>query len=377
MTNRGQASVAGCVAVAAPMFPGFRFVALTALFLVAGRPATVGSQTPSPLPADLERYLASEVRPTAGERATLLSGAPLTKLLPADESKEVFVFGAIWINAETSKYVARINDIENFEKGGAFRISKKINDPPTLEDFADLELPADDIRDLRDCKVGDCEVKLSAKALQAMRSQVRWRTPTEKSDVNATFRGLAFEYVTGYREGGNARLAVYRDADDPIFVANEFRSMIERTPSLVGMPDLQRYLLEYPSARLSGASEFLYWQEAPVRTEAHHPDQSPDRAGPARPDGDRIEDAVRVALLLDGFRTAGAPARSCQGTRILVRDDQPQPIRWPQGLHRTADSRTGSKRSGERHPRCTEGDKGQPRTAVRPPVCPDSTELPT
>jgi hypothetical protein len=38
--------------------------------------------------------------------------------------------------------------------------------------------------------------------------------------------------------------------------------MIERAPALAPMPDLLRYLLEYPSASLDGASDFFYWQEA-------------------------------------------------------------------------------------------------------------------
>lgn len=104
------------------------------------------------------------------------------------------------------------------------------------------------MKDLRRCKPGDCDVKLSAKGLQAFRTQVRWRTLSEKADADAAFRRLAFEYVNGCREGGNARLAVYRDGDDPVFVANEFRSMIERAPSLARMPDLLKYLLEYPSS---------------------------------------------------------------------------------------------------------------------------------
>ena len=68
------------------------------------------------------------------------------------------------------------------------------------------------------------------------------------------FRRLALEYVNGYREGGNARLAVYRDADDPVFVANEFKSMIERAPP-ARMPDLLEYLLEYPMSSLSGSTD--------------------------------------------------------------------------------------------------------------------------
>ena len=55
---------------------------------------------------------------------------------------------------------------------------------------------------------------------------------------------------------------MYRDADDPVFATNEFRSMIERAPALVPMPDLLRYLLEYPAATLEGSSDVFYWQEA-------------------------------------------------------------------------------------------------------------------
>jgi hypothetical protein len=237
--------------------------AVSAAILLATSPGPGGAQGPGQsLPEAFEKYLAAEVRPSAAERAALLSGAPLTKLLPSDQSKEVFVFGAVWINASPAEYVRQVKDIENFEKGRAFRNTRKISDPPTLADFAQLELPADDLKDLRRCTPGDCELQLSARDLQVFRTQVHWGTPTEKADADAAFRRLALEYVTGYREGGNARLAVYRDSDHPVFVANEFRSMIESAPSLARMPDLQRYLLDYPSAPLPGSSDFLYWQIA-------------------------------------------------------------------------------------------------------------------
>lgn len=51
------------------------------------------------LPTRLEGYLTKLVKPTPTERKKLLAGAPFTKLLDADASKEVAVFGAIWINA--------------------------------------------------------------------------------------------------------------------------------------------------------------------------------------------------------------------------------------------------------------------------------------
>ena len=189
-------------------------------------------------------------------------GSAVTKLLDSDASKEVAVFGAVWIDGSPAQYVRKVKDIENFERGGAFRITKRIGDPPRLEDFAQLELPAEDIKDLRSCKVGDCELKLGATSLQQLRAEVHWGTPGEKAEAEAALPPASAGYVTEYRQGGNERLAVYRDADDPVFVANEFRSMIERAPALMAMPDLLRYLLEYPSATLERSSEFFYWQEA-------------------------------------------------------------------------------------------------------------------
>jgi hypothetical protein len=231
------------------------------LAVVAFSSSAPALQRPA-LPPAFESYLATAVRPTARERQALMSGAPFTKLLDSDASKEVAVFGAVWIGASPAQYIRRVKDIENFERGGPFRITRRISDPPRLEDFAQLDLPAEDIKDLRSCKVGDCEVKLGAKALQQLRAGVHWGTPGEKAEAEAIFRRRALDYVTEYRQGGNERLAVYRDADDPVFVANEFRSMIERAPALILMPDLRQFLLKYPSATLEGSSDFFYWQEA-------------------------------------------------------------------------------------------------------------------
>ena len=70
------------------------------------------------LPASFERLLAGAVKPTALERKRLLDGAPVTKLLDADPSKEIGIFGAVWIDAPRERYAAAVKDIEHFESGG-------------------------------------------------------------------------------------------------------------------------------------------------------------------------------------------------------------------------------------------------------------------
>jgi hypothetical protein len=193
----------------------------------------------------------------------LLAGQPVTHMLDADPSREVAVLGAVWVNAPASRYVAMVRNIEAFEKGDNFRITKKISSPPRPEDFAQMDLPAEDVQDLRRCRVSSCELKLSEAALNRMRKEVDWSKPTAKAQAEALARSLALDYARGYLEGGNARLAAYRDSSRPMFVGEEFKSMIERLPALTEhLPDLKKYLLEFPNATLPNSESFLYWQEA-------------------------------------------------------------------------------------------------------------------
>jgi hypothetical protein len=237
---------------------------ITAAVLVAGLAPSANSQGrgTTKLPAGLETYLTTVVHPNATERARLLSGMPLTRLLEADVTKELAVFGAIWINAPIANYLEAVKDIERFEQGGRFKVTRRISTPPRIEDFADMHLTAEDLDDLRDCRVGDCNLKLSQQGLQAIRTEIDWKAPMPQARADAVMRRLALDYVRGYLEKGNAGLAVYRDSARPTFVAEELRSLVDQMPALsASIPALRRYLLEYPAATLPDAASFLYWQE--------------------------------------------------------------------------------------------------------------------
>jgi len=228
----------------------------------APAPAAVSSAGGA-LPPRLETYLDTDVKLDPAARSRLLAGQPVTKLLDADPGKEVAIFGAVWIDAPMARYVAAVKDIERFESGAAFRVTKKISTPPRLDDFAQLTLPAEDVEDLKACKVSQCELKLSQEGIERLRREIQWSRADVHQQVDRLARQVAVDYVTGYVEGGNARLAVYRDADRPTFVAQEFTSMIERLPALAGiLPDVRRYLLDFPRATLDNSTSFLYWQEA-------------------------------------------------------------------------------------------------------------------
>ncbi len=205
------------------------------------------SQQSKSFPPLLDTYLTTHVHLTPAEQKSLLSNVPVTKLLEADPNKEVSVFGAVWIDAAPADYVRLIEDIERFEHGGRFRITKKISAPPRIDDFALLRLPEEDLKALKTCRVGDCKLKLGEQALERIRTAIDWKKPTAATQVEELIRKLVFEYVSGYVSGGNDRLAVYRDSDRPTFVATEFKSMIDRMPELdQHLTELKAYLLGYP-----------------------------------------------------------------------------------------------------------------------------------
>ena len=115
----------------------------------------------------------------------------MTKLLDADETKEVAVFGAVWIKAPIRRYTDAVRDIENFERGGGFRSPSASARRRGWSDFVELRLPEDDIADLRTCRVGDCALKLGEDALNRFRSQINWNGPDASASANRLMRQLA------------------------------------------------------------------------------------------------------------------------------------------------------------------------------------------
>ena len=226
---------------------------LLALGFAATMTSTARTATPG-LPARLDDYVTRMVKPTPRRaHASLVAGEPVAKLLDADESKEVAVFGAVWVDAPMRRYVGLVKDIEKFERGGGFKLTRRISATPRAEDFADMRMSDEDVADLRTCKVGNCNVKLDEKALARFQTEIDWNAPNHKAAVESLMRRLALEYVTGYVQGGDERLAVYRDKARPTFVAREFREMIDATPELTAyMPVMRRYLLEFPKTTIHG-----------------------------------------------------------------------------------------------------------------------------
>jgi hypothetical protein len=204
------------------------------------------------------RFLSTHGTLSPAELDLLDGGGVVVKELPTTVKNEVAILGTARIRATTEFFLRMYRDIERFETG--WGVTKKLSDPPKLEDFETLQIPDEDWKALRDCKIGDCELKLQEPALVHLRGQVDWSDPGASGKVHGFFRARALEYAVGYLEGGNEKLGVYRNGSEPTAVAEEFRGLLEDSPYVMSYrPELHRYLMDYPRASLPGASDFLYW----------------------------------------------------------------------------------------------------------------------
>jgi hypothetical protein len=138
----------------------------------------------------------------------------------------------------------------------------EIREDATVADLSALAFDPDDVKALKNCREGSCDVQLPTSEIQRFRDGVDWSRPDAATQANALARPALLELVQAYRRGGNAALGEYRDRQRPARIAEQFQTMLGRASALPDvLPELRRYLLEYPNATLAGADSFFYWEK--------------------------------------------------------------------------------------------------------------------
>jgi hypothetical protein len=188
----------------------------------------------------------------------LAKGEVISRVLDTGDKNELALMGAAWMNGTTSAFVPLYADIEIFERN--LGPAKKFSSPPALSDVAGLELASSELKALAHCELEDCDIHLSEETLAELRGRVDWSAPDADRQALAFVRERFVNFARTYLEGGNEALSVYRNRSHPRVVSTEFEKLLEKSPYVqTYVPDLHRYLLEYPKAPLPGATDFLYW----------------------------------------------------------------------------------------------------------------------
>ena len=211
---------------------------------------------------ELNKFFREDVGLGDDQIQAIRHGNALAKVLDSRTPDEVFVFGSVYINATPESYLKLASDIDALRKLPNFLAIRKFSDPPQLSDLNGFTLEAEDIKQLKNCKPGHCEIQLPAESMEEFQKAVNWSAPDTADQVNRAAQRMALEALVRYEQGGNAALGTYRDKNHPAEVAETFQSLLSRSKALpVYLPDLDRYLLDYPAVKLSSIESQFYWEK--------------------------------------------------------------------------------------------------------------------
>jgi hypothetical protein len=194
--------------------------------------------------------------------AAIDRGKAIAKVMDSRTPDEVFVFGSVYVEATPESYLRFASDVDALRKLPSFLAIRKFSDPPQLSDLDGFTLEKDDVKQLKDCKPGSCEIQLPAESMEQFQKTVNWSAPDADDQANHLARQMALQALVRYNQGGNIALGTYRDKNHPAEVAETFQSLLSRSKALPAyLPDLDRYLLDYPAAKFDNIESQFYWEK--------------------------------------------------------------------------------------------------------------------
>jgi len=222
-------------------------------------------------PPRLTEFLQQSIGFDSVQLAAVERGEPVVKVLEARDRRDVAVFGIITVTMTRDAWASAAR---NFP--AALRTPHRtqlgiFSNPANEGDVAAVTITSRDVGEMRDCKPGDCVVKLPATDMRRIHDQMNWSAPAAdlQAQLSAYARRRLVQYVTDYRTRGDSAMAIYDDRGNLNVHASEaFAAQLAESRFVYQrVPSLQRYLAAYPHDSLpggkagGGAAEILFWSE--------------------------------------------------------------------------------------------------------------------
>ena len=147
---------------------------------------------------------------TPQQIAAIDAGRPVAKVLPWGGPSEVYVFGAVHIAGSPETYLEAARDVGRLSGATGFQGIGEIRDDATVADLSALAFDPDDVKALKNCREGSCDVQLPTSGIQRFRDGVDWSRPDAADQANALARAGVLQLMQAYRGGGNEALGDYR-----------------------------------------------------------------------------------------------------------------------------------------------------------------------
>jgi hypothetical protein len=210
-----------------------------------------------PAARDLLREIAQV---TDGEWATVMRGEPIAKVLATD-SREVAVAGAVRIAAASERLAGRYREIEHLKRGAVVLALGRFSTLPQPDDLVSAPLEDYDL-DLRDCRPGNCRVRLGEPEIARFHREVDWRAPDWRERSRTVWREVLAGYAAAYSREGRRALPTFVNKPEPLHVPADVSLLVKRFEFIGAFaPAYLAYLREFGPGGPAGLDEVLYWSK--------------------------------------------------------------------------------------------------------------------
>jgi hypothetical protein len=237
----------------------YKLLQLSALLTLAFGAAALCFSQESPDP-NLHTYFKDYVGLTDDQIATISGGQAVAKIMHSRIPDEVFVFGAIYINAAPESYLKFSRDFDRLRQLPGYLAINEFSNPPQPSDLKGFVFDSEDIKSLKNCKLGDCQIQMPKSSIDELHQSIDLSAPDAEEQVNQLLQKTALERLMAYQQEGNQALGIYNDKKNPAEVPEQFKYMLSYSRALPKyLPDFYNYLLTYPSGKPADTEDTFYW----------------------------------------------------------------------------------------------------------------------
>jgi hypothetical protein len=237
-------------------------IRLAAMLMLMALLAAPGAATFDPA----RTFLTTAFSLSAAEIERLDAGQVVSRTLEVKNRRELATLGIVRIKTSPSNYAERLADITTFKRADGVLQIGTFSTLPQPADVASLTLDDGDLKRLRECRVEDCEVRMSAEDIDRVRREIDWHAADASRKASLLVQQLLLDYVARYRRSGTAATMEYADRLPRTNVGREFASLVDAdTITSNYAPRLRRHLLEYPTPSAEKMTDFIYWSKELVR----------------------------------------------------------------------------------------------------------------
>ncbi len=209
----------------------------------------------------LQNYLKQSLGLRQDQINGIRNGQPFAKALDSRTPAEIFVFGAVYINADPASYTKYAYDFNRLRKTPGYLAINEFSNPLKLSDLQGFGFDGQDAQSLESCKPGNCAIQLPGSRMEALRKSINWSASNVTDQVNEYVQKLAVSRLQLYEQQGDRVFgAVYNDKKQQVGVAEQVKYILTYAKAMPqNVPELYNYLLNYPQSGADNISSMFYW----------------------------------------------------------------------------------------------------------------------